>query len=513
MVAVKRVAVIGAGPAGAITIDALAKEKSFDLIRVFERREAPGGCWLADKQPPPLLSDLAALASRSADAPIPLPDRLPAQRPKIANPRYAESSIYPYLETNIDSIPMEFTQEPIPAERSQRSIALHGHDTPFRHWSVMQRYIQGLVDRNGYQDLVSYNTTVERAEKVGHEWKVTLRKDGAEKDYWWVEWFDAVVVASGHYSVPYVPAIEGLEQFEKLRPGSVMHSKQFRGKEYFQGKRVVIVGASVSGADVAVDLVNTAVSPVYAVVSGHRANAYFGDEAFNHSQISKQPSISRIEARNVHFVDGNSVRDVDNIIFGTGYSWTLPFLPQVEVRNNRVPNLYQHVVYQKDPTLLFVGAVAAGLTFKIFEYQAVLAARILAGRAILPPLAEQEKWEQDRIAARGDGPKFTLVFPDFEDYFEDVRALAGPGEHGLGRQLPPFKREWFKAFLDGHELRKKMWRRINAQAWDELDVNLNGLDLGGQKKTRSPPPTYGPDLLNKIPNVTQRGRLDPSIVG
>lgn len=45
MVAVKRVAVIGAGPAGAITIDALAKERTFDIIRVFERREAPGGCW------------------------------------------------------------------------------------------------------------------------------------------------------------------------------------------------------------------------------------------------------------------------------------------------------------------------------------------------------------------------------------------------------------------------------------------------------------------------------------
>lgn len=41
----KRVAVIGAGPAGAIAIDALAQEKAFDLIRVFERREGPGGCW------------------------------------------------------------------------------------------------------------------------------------------------------------------------------------------------------------------------------------------------------------------------------------------------------------------------------------------------------------------------------------------------------------------------------------------------------------------------------------
>lgn len=42
---IKRVAVIGLGPAGAISIDALAQEKSFDVIRVFERREGPGGCW------------------------------------------------------------------------------------------------------------------------------------------------------------------------------------------------------------------------------------------------------------------------------------------------------------------------------------------------------------------------------------------------------------------------------------------------------------------------------------
>ncbi len=42
---VKRVAVIGAGPAGAITVDALSQEKTFDIIRVFERRERAGGCW------------------------------------------------------------------------------------------------------------------------------------------------------------------------------------------------------------------------------------------------------------------------------------------------------------------------------------------------------------------------------------------------------------------------------------------------------------------------------------
>ncbi|OCF30882.1 hypothetical protein I317_05030 [Kwoniella heveanensis CBS 569] len=466
MVTIKRVAVIGAGPAGAITIDALSKEHAFDLIRVFERREAPGGCWLGETEAPPLLSDFEGLASRTADAPIQLPERLPAQAPKLQQPRHSESSIYPYLETNIDSIPMEFSQESIPVERTDRSIELHGPDTPFRHWSVIQKYIQSLVDRNGYHDLVSYDTTVERVEKIGHEWKVVLRKSGKEKDYYWTEFFDAVVVASGHYSVPYVPAIEGVEAFEKTRPGSVIHSKHYRGRSAYEGKRVVVVGASVSAADIAFDLAvsKTTKGSVYAVVNGHKANLYFGDEAFNHPGISKQPSIVSIQGRTVHFIDGTSVSDVDHIIFGTGFTWTLPFLPSVPVRNNRVPNLYQHVVYNKDPTLLFVGAVAAGLTFKIFEWQATLAARLLAGRATLPPLSEMQRWEEERIAKRGDGVRFTVVYPDFEDYFEEVRKLAGPGQDGLGRKLPPFNRMWFKAFLDGWELRKKMWRRINAQA-------------------------------------------------
>jgi hypothetical protein len=127
-------------------------------------------------------------------------------------------------------------------------------------------------------------------------------------------------------------------------------------------KRVVVVGASVSAADIAVDLIGIARGPVYAVIKGHKANGYFGDVAFQHPSIEPKPSISHIDSskgkRTVHFIDGTSIDDVDELIFGTGYSWSLPFLPQVEVRNNRVPGLYLHVVYQKDPTLLFVGAVS-----------------------------------------------------------------------------------------------------------------------------------------------------------
>ncbi|KAF5024403.1 hypothetical protein F66182_3489 [Fusarium sp. NRRL 66182] len=462
---IRRVAVIGAGPAGAITIDALAQEKKFDVIRAFERRERAGGCWVGDSERPQTVSDLSQLAARSADAPFPVPDHLPAYTAKSAQPRFTESSIYPYLETNIDNAPMQFSQEPFPAEGSKLSIELYGPNTPFRHWSVMRRYIESLAQRNGYEDLVSFNTTVEKVEKIGNEWKVALRKEGKGRDYWWVEWFDAVVVASGHYSVPYIPPVEGLDAFEKSKPGSVIHGKHFRGRDLYKGKKVVVVGASVSAADIAFDLTTVAQQPVHAITVGHNFNGYFGGEAFNHAQTKNHPSITKISGRTVYLENGSSIANVDYVIFGTGYSWTLPFLPAVPVRNNRVPDLCQHVVWQYDPTLLFVGAVQAGLTFKVFEWQAVYATRLLAGRDILPPVEEMKKWEQDRIMARGDGAKFALVFPDFEDYFETLRNLAGEGaEGGVGRRLPRFKREWFRAFLESHELRKNMCRRLNEEA-------------------------------------------------
>ena len=299
---------------------------------------------------------------------------------------------------------MSFSQEEIPTVRSQWSIERHGADTPFRHHSVIQKYIEDLFNRKGYQDLVQYNTTVERAIKdpSTHKWVLTFRRtevlDGAKSDYWWSEEYDAVVVASGHYAVPFIPVIPGLKEFAARYPGSVEHTKHYRGPEKYRGKvnevsthvvrppaytsqKVITVGASVSAADTAVSLVDSAQTPVIAVVRG-RYNAYFGDLAFQHPKIQRRPPISHITSndqgeRTVHFEDGSSETGVDHLIFGTGFSWTLPFLPQVATRNNRVPDLYQHVFYRHDPSLVFVGAVSlSNRRRKIYEAKAN---RILSG--------------------------------------------------------------------------------------------------------------------------------------
>jgi cation diffusion facilitator CzcD-associated flavoprotein CzcO len=344
----------------------------------------------------------------------------------------------------------------------------------------VEGYLQGLLNRRGYQDWASYNTTVELVHKDNEtrKWVLTLRRplENSQKDKWWTESFDAVVVASGHYSVPFIPSTPGLAELSHNFPSSVSHSKAWRDPEKYRGKRVIVVGASISGPDISYALADIVQTPLHAVVRG-KYHPYFFDYAFQHPNILRRPPISHIVSnrstneRTVFFEDGTKLEDVDYIIFGTGYTWTLHFIPELArtIRNNRLPNLYQHIFWVEDPTLCFVGAIAAGFTFKVFEWQAVLAARFLAGRISLPSVEEQGKWEEKRIEYKGDGVPFTALYPDFEEYFEEVRKMAGePTGDGKGRKLPKFEKEWREGFDRAHLSRIEMWKNGNEEARDRI---------------------------------------------
>lgn len=192
--------------------------------------------------PPPRKFDLDGLAARTADAPLEIPEQFPCHTPVVDQDRFTDSPVYPGLETNVDASAMSYSQEPIPAVRSQWSIERHGEDTPFRHHSVIRQYIEDLFTKKGHAGLVQYNTTVERAikEPGSEKWVLTLRRtqshNGSQSDYWWTEVFDALVVASGHYAVPFIPAITGLKEFAKRYPGSIEHTKHYRGPGKYRGK-------------------------------------------------------------------------------------------------------------------------------------------------------------------------------------------------------------------------------------------------------------------------------------
>lgn len=273
------------------------------------------------------LPDLAKIATRTPDDTLPIPTKLPAIIPHNTQYRFSETSIYPTLETNIDAFAMSFSQEPFPEERSALNISRHGPDSPFRHWKAVEKYIQNLVNRRGCEEWISYNTTVELVHKdrESQKWILTLREplQNGEQDRWWTESFDAVVVAAGHYQVPFIPFTPGLSEMAHNFPGSVEHSKAWRLAEKYRGKRVVVVGASISAPDIAFTIADFVDKPLHCVVRG-KYHPYFGDWAFQHPNILRRPPITHMTSnretgeRTVYFEDGTKVENVDHIIFGTG---------------------------------------------------------------------------------------------------------------------------------------------------------------------------------------------------
>lgn len=102
---------------------------------------------------------------------------------------------------------------------------------------------------------------------------------------------------------------------------------------------------------------------------------------------------------------------------------------------------------------------------RAFEWQAVAAARVLAGRSTLPSRQEMEKWEQDRVAKVGDGPAFWALSPDFEHHFEAMRAIAGdPAPGTTGRVLPKYEAGWGDVFWHFVNQRAEWWEKEAAEA-------------------------------------------------
>jgi cation diffusion facilitator CzcD-associated flavoprotein CzcO len=161
------------------------------------------------------------------------PPKLPACTKHIGDDLGARTGIYDTLDSNVGAKVMTFTHKPFPEINSAESIRRYGPDNPTHPYKIVEGYFE-----DGFKDcrhLLSLNTTVEKVEKSGQEWILTLRISdethrGEKQDYWWSEKLDAVVVATGHYTIPNVSAIWGID--EAVLPRKFEHSKSFRSNDY-----------------------------------------------------------------------------------------------------------------------------------------------------------------------------------------------------------------------------------------------------------------------------------------
>lgn len=236
----------------------------------------------------------------------------------------------------------------------------------------------------------------------------------------------------------------------------LQHTVQFRNVDDYAGKKVLVVGTGISACDFVSSVKN--ISEVV-VSSRGDVRADFRDSLERNVDVRGAVRDATYENGKFKIEFENSEHEsFDLVILATGYIYHYPFLRDlgVEIINDKlVSGTYQHIFWQKDPNLSFVGLVTAGITFRVFDYQSLVIAKYLDGKITLTTAEKQKQWEEERINQRGVGA-FHAIPPDFEQYFTDLVKLG---------QLDP-KYDYDPAWLDildkGRQQKITWWKRNNV---------------------------------------------------
>lgn len=184
-----------------------------------------------------------------------------------------------------------------------------------------------------------------------------------------------------HLACPDVPTIPGLDLLPKDK---VIHTHSYREPEDYVDQKVLIIGAGMSGRDIALDL-SKSCTEVYISNRGNSFTSKFP------SNVHEMPSIVKLrEDATVDFSNSQSIQ-VDSVLIATGYRYSFPFLAkdivQVECGGKRVVPLYKHTFNARHPSLIFIGANRT-IIFNLLDYQVRWVVTVLAGKKTLPTTEE-----------------------------------------------------------------------------------------------------------------------------
>ena len=263
-------------------------------------------------------------------------------------------SMYRYLWSNGPKEGLEFADYTF-EEHIGKPIASY----PPR--AVLFDYIQGRVDKAGVRDWIKFNHAVRDVRNDVGGFEVTARDGVTDSET--CEFFDNVVVATGHFSVPNVPHYPGFESFN----GRILHAHDFRDAREFEGKDILILGTSYSAEDIGSQCWKYGCK---SVTVAHRTAPMGYDWPDNWQEV---PKLDRVEGKVAYFIDGTS-KAVDAIILCTGYKHHFPFLPdalRLKTANRLASDdLYKGVVYTANTDMFYLGMQDQWYTFNMFDAQA-----------------------------------------------------------------------------------------------------------------------------------------------
>lgn len=138
------------------------------------------------------------------------------------------SPIYASLRTNLPKDLMCFRDAPF-----SKSLPYFPS-----HEQVLD-YVKSLAVSEGLLPMIKFSTRVDKIDHQDNSWKIvsTNLETGEQSE----DKFDAVAVANGHYNVPFIPNIPGIEQLNQNKNIQVMHSRDYRTPDVFKGKVRIFV--------------------------------------------------------------------------------------------------------------------------------------------------------------------------------------------------------------------------------------------------------------------------------
>jgi hypothetical protein len=342
---------------------------------------------------------------------------------------------------------------------------------PYPSRVQIEDYFKSFAKRFELYPLIRFNDGVAKLVKHGNGWRATFDQ-GETRDY------EGVVIANGHLSDPLMPKASG--SFS----GKLMHAKEYKSPEIFEGKRVLIVGMGNTGCDIVVDAIHRAKSVSWSVRGGNHFVPKFvagnpADERNHNTKIvlpkwlrsrlhepiarflagpperfglpkpahrlyDRTPIVNSLVLlhlgqgdvalrKPVKSFDGNAVifedgkrDDIDIVVFATGYKITFPFLDDLAPLNWQsqfgAPRLYMNVFPPEDNGLFVAGLLeGAGVGWPGRALQTDLIAAYLKARKEKPQAAEKFRSEIARYCA--------------------ARPNDDRGEHGIFVDFLQYKRE------------------------------------------------------------------------
>ena len=402
-----KVGIIGAGPSGLAMLRAFESEQRkgnpIPEIKCYEKQDNWGGMW--------------NYTWRTGVG-------------KYGEPIHG--SMYKYLWSNGPKECLEFSDYSF-TEHFGQPISSY----PPRE--VLFDYIQGRIKKSNAREYIRFNTVARWVDYLEDKKQFRVIFDDLVKNETFEEYFDYLVVGTGHFSTPNMPYFKGIENFT----GAVMHAHDFRGADQFIDKKLLLIGSSYSAEDIGVQCYKHGSK---SITISYRSNPIGSKWP---EGIKEKSLVTHFEDNKAFFKDG-TFEEFDAVVFCTGYQHKFPFLPddlRLKTKNCLYPdNLYKGVVFNHNERLIFLGMQDQYYTFNMFDAQAWVARDYMMGRFKIPSEAER-RIDIDKWLKKNGKLKTGFDDVDFQSaYIKDLLSLSDYPDFNVDKVG-----EMFKAWLEDKE--------------------------------------------------------------